>query len=384
MSLDNSLHGKAGTGSVAQGGGSDRPLFTAYSLGDLPLANRVVMSPMTRGRTTNSGRVPTVVEARYYSQRASAGLIITGGIYVSPQAVGAINVPGLYTEEQVDGWKRITDAIHRRGSRIFAQIAHSGSISHPDLLNGASPVAPSAVNPLQKAFTPSGFADTVTPRELTLSEIQAVIDDFRVAAANAKRAGFDGVELHGAAIYLIPQFLNEATNLRTDAYGGTVENRSRLLLEILSALADVWAHSRIGIKLSPSLNGLGVFRATETTVPTYEYIVKHLAAFQPAYLHLMRPINDLSGTPVALLQQHTLDHFRSMFPGTIIGNVGFDSESANEAIRNGNADLISFARHYISNPDLVERLRHGYALATSDPTTYFQGGSTGYIDYTHY
>ena len=346
-------------------------ILTPLQLGTLELPNRVVMSPMTRARSTRG--VPTPLEAQYYSQRASAGLIITGGIYISQQAVGAINVPGIYTEEQVESWRQITEAVHSAGGRIFAQLSHSGSVSHPSLLNGQTPVAPSLVNPRQKVLTEEGYVDTIEPRVLTIVEIKSVVKDYKAAAANAKNAGFDGVEVHGANIYLLPQFLSASTNQRQDAYGGSPENRARIVLEILTAIGSVWDHNRIGIKLSPAISGIGTYTATD-------YILEWLSGFGPAYLHLRRGF-DTNGNPTELLREHTFDHFRELFKGALIGNGGFDLATANAHVERGNVDLVSFARHFISNPDLVSRFRENQALASSDPATYYTGGPKGYIDY---
>jgi N-ethylmaleimide reductase len=359
-------------------------ILAPYTLGSLELRNRVVMSPMTRGRTESEERAPGVLEAEYYAQRASAGLIITGGTYISPQSVGSIRVPGIYSDQQVEAWKRVTGAVHENGGRIFLQIAHSGSISHPDLHGGELPVAPSAINPQQKVFTPTGFKDTVTPRSLDIDEIQAIVDDYSHAAKNAREAGFDGVELHAAHIYLLPQFLSSATNHRKDIYGGSPEGRARLVLEALESIANHWEKSRIGIKLSPGLNGLGAFVANDDTLPTYDYLFGELNRFSPGYVHLMRPIDDVSGTAVADLQQNTYKRYRPMFNGTLIANVGFEQESANELVGGGDADLVSFARHYIANPDLPERFLQNAPLAEGDPATYYQGGSAGYISYPPY
>ena len=358
-----------------------QPLLGPYELGTLRMPNRVVMSPMTRARTVGEDRVPFPIEGLYYGQRASAGLMVTGGIYVSPQAVGSINVPGLYTEEQVEGWRAVTSAVHESGGRIFAQLGHSGAVSHPDLLSGEPPVSPSGVNPLQKVITAAGQKDTPTPRLLSKLEIGDIVKDYGRAAEGAKRAGFDGVEVHGANTYLIPQFLSEVLNVRTDEYGGSPSNRARLLFEVLDKIGTVWETGRIGVKLSPSLHKVGAFLATEGTLETYDYIAETLNDFRPAYLHLVRAINDLSGTPLAHLQTSILHHFRSVFAGTVIANGGFDQSQANEVLRGGDADLISFARPYISNPDLVERFSMHVDLSPSDPTTYYQGGEKGFTDY---
>jgi N-ethylmaleimide reductase len=361
-----------------------QPLLRPFRLGSLALPNRIVMSPMTRGRTESPERTPGDMEAEYYSQRASAGLIITGGTYVSPQAVGGIRVPGIYSDVQVEGWKRLTDVVHARGGRIFLQLAHSGSISHPDLLGGELPVAPSAINPQQKVFTPTGFKDSVTPRGLTLDEIRSVVDDFGQAAKNAKTAGFDGIELHSANIYLLPQFLNSATNHRHDEYGGSPEGRVRIVLEILEALATHWTKSQIGIKLSPGLNGMGGVVVNDETLPTYDHLIRQLDKFSLGYLHLMRPINDVSQTAVASLQEGTYRRYRTLFRGALIANFGFNLESANRLLKDGDADLVSFARHFIANPDLPERFSQDAPIAEGDRETFYQGGVTGYTSYRSY
>src|ERR1700723_4458715 len=258
---------------------SPPPLLTPFQLGPLLLPNRIVMSPMTRARSTHG--IPATIEAEYYVQRATAGLIITGGIYISRTAVGGINVPGIYTNEQLASWRGITEAVHSAGGQIFAQLSHSGSVTHPLLLNGDVPVAPSAVNPRQKVMAESGYVDTVDPRALTIAEIQSPVDDYRIAAVNAKSAGFDGVEVHGGNVYLIPQFLNPSTNLRQDEYGGSPENRARIVLEVLTAIGTVWDHDGIGLKLSPAISGIGAYRAVD-------HILEWLNDFSPAYLHLRR------------------------------------------------------------------------------------------------
>ncbi|MEI9978533.1 MAG: alkene reductase [Edaphobacter sp.] len=346
-------------------------LLTPVQLGSLTLPNRIVMSPMTRARSING--VPARIEAEYYSQRATAGLIVTGGIYISRMAIGAVNVPGIFTEEQIEAWKQITTSVHSAGGRIFAQLSHSGSVSHPSLLNDDIPVAPSAVNPHQKVMGVGGYLDTVKPRALTVAEIHSIIEEYRVAATNAKRADFDGIEIHGGNVYLIPEFLNPSTNLRQDEYGGSPENRARIVREVLTAIGTVWDHDRIGLKLSPAISGIGTYRAVD-------HILEWLNDFAPAYLHLRRGF-DTNGNPIEMLREHTFDHFGDLFKGTLIGNGGFDLLTADAHVQRGNVDLVSFARHFIANPDLVARLRKGDALSPSDPATYYTGGSKGYIDY---
>jgi N-ethylmaleimide reductase len=364
-----------------RGAGGAEAILQPYKLGTLNLKNRIVMAPMTRGRTEAEDRSPGNIEAKYYAQRASAGLIITGGTYISKQAIGSICVPGIYSEAQVEAWKRVTSAVHDSGGKIFLQIAHSGSVSNRELLGGELPVAPSSVNPLQKVFTPTGFRNTEVPRSLTISEIQTIVEDFGRAARNAREAGFDGVELHAAHVYLLPQFLSSATNHREDGYGGSTAARARIVLEALASIAQHWEKNRIGIKLSPGLNGLGAFVANDETLPTYDYLFNELNRFSPAYVQLMRPINDIGSTPVAELQEGTYKRYRPRFNGTLIANVGFERASANDVVDRGDADLVSFARHYIANPDLPTRFAKDAVLAEGEVATYYQGGASGYTTY---
>jgi N-ethylmaleimide reductase len=355
-------------------------LLEPARLGDLVLSNRVVMASMTRGRAANAELAPTDLHAEYYAQRASAGLILTEGIWVNRQAIGFINVPGIYSAAQVDGWKKVTEAVQHRGGRIFCQLAHSGAVSHPDFFDGGLPVAPSEINPGLKSFTPTGFKDTVVPRALSVSEIKQTIEDYGTASANAKSAGFDGAELHSATTYLLPEFLNSDLNLRTDDYGGSIPNRCRIVLEILDTMIDVWGPGRVGIKLNPTVTGVGNFNATQETKATYEYLVDQLNDKALAYLQLVNAQTDLSGTPVAELQD-TIRYFRPRFRGTLIANGGYDFASATKLLGDGLADFVSFARPYIGNPDLVTRFEHGLPLQDSNRDTYYQGDAKGYTDY---
>ena len=354
-------------------------LFTSFKLGQIEIKNRIVMASMTRGRATNAGHVPTDLQVEYYRQRASAGLILTEGIWVSREAIGFINVPGLFTAEQVEGWKRVTAAVHEAGGVIFAQLAHSGAASHPDFFDGKPPFAPSAVNPGLRAFTPDGFKETVTPRAMTLDEIKATVADYGSAAANAREAGFDGVELHCATTYLLPEFLNSRLNVREDAYGGNAENRCRIVLEILAALVAVWGAGRVGIKISPTLSDRG-FKITEETLATYDYLVDALNGIPLSHLQVLRASAELAGTPVAALQ-NTVAYYRKRFDGPLIANFGFDKASAKDLIVRGDADLVSFAKPFISNPDLVQRFERSLPLADPVLESFYQGGAQGYIDY---
>jgi N-ethylmaleimide reductase len=356
----------------------NEPLFSPFALGDRQLRNRVVMSAMTRGRARNAGHVPTDLQVEYYEQRASAGLIITEGTWISEEAIGFINVPGLYTPEQVEGWRAVTTAVHANRSTIFAQLAHSGAGSHPDFFDGLPPLAPSAINPGLRAFTPEGFKETVTPRAMTIDDIKRTISDYAQAARNAREAGFDGVEVHGGTTYLLPEFLNSANNVREDEYGGSPENRARIVIEIMETLSKEWP-GRVGIKISPTL-ALAGFAPTDQTIATYDYLVGRLNELALSHLHVVKSPTDLSGTPLAALQD-TIGHYRTRFQGALIANFGFDKASANAAIEAGQADLISFGKPFIANPDLVRRFRENLPLSESTPETYYQGGPQGYVDY---
>lgn len=358
---------------------AQKTLFSTYDLTGTDLKNRVVMASMTRGRARNERLVPTELHVEYYRQRASAGLILTESTWVSRESIGFINVPGLFTAEQTEGWRKVVEAVHAAGGRIYSQLAHSGAVSHPDFFDGEPPLAPSAVNPGLKSFTPTGFKDTVTPREMTVEQIKATIGDYAAAARNAKQAGFDGVELHSATTYLLPEFLNSALNLRQDEYGGSPEKRARIVVEILEALVEVWGPGRVGVKLSPTM-AMGGFAPTEQTVATYDHLLERLNDMPLSHLQLVRAPNDLTGTPIQALQD-TIGYYRPRFRGTLIANCGFDGASANAVIASGHADLVSFASSFIGNPDLVRRLRDNIALSPSSRETYYQGGAEGYVDY---
>ena len=356
----------------------DQPLLRQLELGDLRLPNRVVMAPLTRARTDNDGLVPTELNAAYYGQRAAAGLIITEGTWVSPRAIGFVNVPGIWSEEQVTGWRRVTEVVHALGGRIVQQLWHTGAVSHPDHLGGALPTGPSAVNPHEMSFTAGGPRDTVTPREMTAVEIGSTVADYRAAAANARRAGFDGVEVGAPGTYLIPQFLNPRLNLRSDRYGGDRAGRRRLLLEIVDAVAEPWDGRRVGVRLSPHWSSGDRFTADEGVLADYDELVSELNRHPVAYLHLRGP------GPAAPGDAPELDPFaryRSRFAGPLIANNGFDRASANAAIGTGTADAVSFGAHFVANPDLVTRFALGRELASGDPATYYSGGTRGYVDY---
>ncbi|KQY06872.1 alkene reductase [Mycobacterium sp. Root135] len=359
-----------------------QPLLTPYRMGDLELANRVVMAPLTRCRATNPDFVPTELHAEYYAQRASAGLIVTEGIWVSRDAVGWRDVPGLFTDEQVRGWAVATDAVHQRGGTIFAQLWHAGSISHPDFFDGAPPLAPSAINPEMRAPTPTGVKPTTTPRAMTTRDIAGTVNDFATAAANAVRAGFDGVQLQAGFSYLISQFLNPATNDRTDAYGGSIANRARLLFDILDAVGTRMDIGRVGVKAGPAWAESGRFRSTDDTLATAEYVADRLSAYPISHWMLMGAMADLSTTPLhGLGGDGMFSHFRSEFSGTVMVNVDMTQARGNHLIGSGVADLVAFGQAFISNPDLPQRFADGAALTPPDHTTYYTPGPHGYTDY---
>ncbi|GLS87121.1 alkene reductase [Cypionkella aquatica] len=350
-------------------------LFQPYQLGATPLANRIVMAPLTRSRAI-AGLVPGPLTVEYYAQRASAGLIIAEATQVSAQAQGYQDTPGIFTQDQIDGWRKVTDAVHGKGGRIFLQIWHVGRISHVDLQpGGQAPVAPSAIASGTTTFVHNQIVATSMPRALKLDEIPAIIEDFRQAAANAIKAGFDGVEVHGANGYLLDQFAKDGANQRTDGYGGSIENRARLMLEVTEAVAREIGADRTGIRLSPVTPANGV--STSDPQPLFDYIVAKLNALGISYIHL---IEGATGGPrdVAPFDYAAL---RRAFSGTYIGNNGYDAALAAEHLDSGAADLVAFGRPFIANPDLVARLQSGAALAESNPATIYGGGAEGYTDY---
>ncbi len=354
-----------------------QPLLTPVKLGCYQLPNRVVMAPMTRSRTYNRDQAPTELHAEYYAQRASAGLIITEGSQISPQGVGYIHTPGIHSEAQIRGWRKVTEAVHARSGRVFLQLWHVGYVSHPDFHNGALPVAPSAINPNTKSFTPLGLKDTLTPRALETSEVRAVAQDYVRAAANAMAAGFDGVEIHGANGYLVEQFLRDGSNRRTDEYGGDIPKRARFLFEIVDGVSDAIGSERVGVRLSPA-NTWNV-PADSDTRALYDFVIGALSGYALAYLHLRESQGDLSAIPNMVA--NVSEHYRTVYRGTLITNTGYDRKRGNEVIRKGQADLVAYGMPFIANQDLVERFRLHAPLASVDQTTLYQGGAKGYTDY---
>jgi N-ethylmaleimide reductase len=351
-------------------------LFSPYRLGDLDLANRLVMSPMTRSRAVD-GNVPNPLAPTYYAQRASAGLIVTEATQVSPQGVGYIRTPGMHSAAQVAEWKRITEAVHRAGGKIFAQLWHVGRVSHPDFHDGALPVAPSALPVEGEAFTSRGRTRLVTPRALATDELPGIVAQFRTAAENAKAAGFDGVELHGANGYLLDQFLRDGANHRSDAYGGSIENRARFPLEAADAVTTVWGPRRVGYKLSPYFSGYSMLDSNP--IETFSFIAAELNKRGLLYLHVTEPVAGPSAIPAGTRRVTPI--LREIFDGALIVNGGYDAQSGNAATARGEADLVAFGVPFLANPDLPARYRGNAALNAPDQTTFYAGEEKGYIDY---
>ena len=358
---------------------NDQVLLQSYQLGGITINNRMVMAPMTRGRSDNEGNVATELTAKYYAQRASAGLIITEGTFVSKKAVGFINVPAIYSKAQTEGWKLVTTAVHEKGGKIFAQLWHTGRLSHPDLHDGELPLAPSAINPYAKAYTHKGFADTVTPREMTVEDIGETILDFVNGAKNAVLAAFDVIELHAANGYLFQQFFNGVSNHRMDEYGGTIENKCRILFETLDALKGVIDYSRVGVRLNPTMHNAQGMMIDEQTIPTYEYIIARLNEYGLAYIHLTEPFTPVQDVPFAITE--VARHFRPFYKGTLIINKSFTKQSGTKVVEDGYADLVAFGVPFLSNPDLVERFKRNAPLNQPDQTTFYTATAKGYTDY---
>ena len=356
---------------------AETDLFQPVQMGPLTLANRIVMAPLTRSRA-GAGDVQGPMNATYYAQRATAGLIISEATQISQQGKGYAWTPGIYTEAQVAGWRLVTDAVHAKGGKIFAQLWHVGRISHPDLQAGHSlPVGPSAVQPKGQAFTEEGFKPFVTPRALDIGELPGIVGDYRHAAECAKRAGFDGVEVHAANGYLLDQFIRDGTNLRTDDYGGPIENRARLVLEATAAVVDVWGGDRVGIRLSPASPANDV--TDSNPLHTFGYVVDQLNRFGLAYLHCVEGAT--GGSRTDLPQGFTFAELRARFHGLYMANNGYDRALALQMRREHRVDLIAFGRPFIANPDLVERLRRNAPLAQLDKATLYGGSDKGYTDY---
>ena len=350
-------------------------LFTPLKIGALTLPNRILMAPLTRGRATADG-VPTPLMVEYYTQRASAGLIISEATAISKRGYGWVGAPGLFTDAHVKGWQPITEAVHKAGGRIFLQMWHMGRVSHPDFLDGQLPVAPSAVAAEGHTTTPLGKKPYVVPHALTIDEIKATIQDYKRGAQLAKDAGFDGVEIHGANGYLLDQFLRDGSNKRTDIYGGSADNRARLHCEVTEAVIGTWSAGRTGIRLSPRNPNGGI--SDSDPVATFSRAAEKLSAYNLAYLHVMEP---LPGHPRAAEGERVSPHMRKAFKGAFILNGGFTKELGEKAIANNEGDAVAYGVPFIANPDLVERFRNNAPLNTADPTTFYTHEAKGYTDY---
>ena len=351
-------------------------LLSPFEVGKLELVNRMVMAPMTRNRA-GEGNVPTKLMSKYYEQRAGAGLIITEASQISPQGMGYPATPGIHSKAQVDGWKKVTEAVHAKGGKIYIQLWHVGRISHPDFHDGELPVAPSAVKPAGQAFTYEGLKDFVTPRALELDEIKEIVEDYKKATKNALDAGFDGVEIHAANGYLIDQFLVDKTNIRTDEYGGSIENRGRFLFEVLDAVLQICEPAKVGIRLSPS----GLFNDMGDSNPSaiFDYVIEKLNVYDLAYLHLIEPLMPVDELPQ--MKSDVGDYYGKQYKGVRMVNGGFTKETGHEAILSNKAELVSFGVPYLANPDLEKRFDEGAELNAANQETFYGGNEVGYTDY---
>ena len=350
-------------------------LFEPFKLGPITLPNRFVMAPLTRNRAL-AGLVPNPLAIEYYGQRASAGLLVTEASQVSQQGQGYQDTPGIYSKEQVAGWRKVTDRVHARGGRIFIQLWHVGRISHTSLQpDGGAPVAPSAIRARGKTYVGGTFADVSDPRALALEELPGIIESFRRGAANAIAAGFDGVEVHGANGYLLDQFAKDGTNKRSDAYGGSIENRARLMLEVTEAVTAEVGAERTGIRISPVTPSNDI--SDSHPQPLFDYIVDHLTALKLVYMHVIEGATG-GARDIAPFDYASL---RRRFDGAYIANNGYDFELATKVLAVGDADLIAFGKPFLANPDLVERLKRGAPLNAPDKATFYGGGAKGYTDY---
>lgn len=352
---------------------TDVNLFTPLKIGDLELPNRIIMAPLTRNRAAE-GDVPQAMNLEYYRQRAGAGLVISEGSQISPQGLGYPHTPGIYSEAQVAGWQKVTQAVHEAGGRIFLQLWHVGRISHPSMQpEGALPVAPSAIKPAGQVFTYNSLQDFVTPHALTEAEIAGIVQDYAKAAANAKHAAFDGVEIHSANGYLLDQFLRDSTNRRTDAYGGKVNKRMRLLLEVTEAVVEVWGAHKAGVRLSPenSFNDL----SDSNPQQTFNTVAESLSTYPLAYLHV------LEGDMMTGARRLDYADLKQHFKGFYMANNGYTLDSGNAALMQGHADMVAYGKLFIANPDLPYRFAHNLPLNEPDSATFYGGGEKGYTDY---
>jgi N-ethylmaleimide reductase len=352
-------------------------LFEPLTVGELDLPNRIAMAPLTRSRSDEEGRVPTYA-ADYYSQRADAGLVITEATNISPGAVGYALTPGIWSDAQVEAWKPVVEAVHEREGRFVLQLWHTGRISHPDLHGGELPGAPSAVKPEGQAFTLDGMKDMVTPRAFETAEIPTLLEEYRHAARNAKEAGFDAVEVHSANNYLLEQFVRDSTNQREDEYGGSIENRLRFPLEVVAAVVEIWGAGRVGIRVSPGTKMPGETPLDSEVDATFGTYLDRLSEIGLAYTHV---VEGLMGKSREGQEEVDREALRRRAPGAYMANNELDPERAAEMIENGEADLVSFGRSYIANPDLVSRIATGAPLAEAPEEYWYGGDATGYSDW---
>lgn len=353
-------------------------LFLPVTMGSLHLANRIVMAPVTRSRYGEDG-VPGELHALYYAQRASAGLIVAEATNISPQGRGYAATPGIWSDEQVAGWKKVTDAVHAAGGRIVCQLWHVGRFSSTQLQpDGAAPVAPSAIQAEGNTYTVDGFVPVSSPRALETNEIPGIVEQYKLAATNAMRAGFDGVEVHSANSYLLDQFLRDSTNRRTDQYGGSIENRARLTLEVTQAAVDVWGSDRVGIRLSPVTPDAGNTPPDSNVMAMYGHLIRKLNRLNLAYLHF---VEGATATSRHAPEGVDLDALSAQFKGAYIGNNNYDLDMAIARRAEKKIDAVAFGRLFIANPDLVERLRRGAELAIAPRESYYGGGAEGYTDW---
>jgi N-ethylmaleimide reductase len=355
-------------------------LYDPITLGNLQLKNRVFMAPLTRNRARPDG-VPGPFASTYYSQRASAGLIVTEATQISPMGKGYINTPGIHSSEQVSGWRQVVQAVHEAGGRIFLQLWHVGRISHNSLLPGnVAPLAPSAIVAKSQTVIETGFVDVSEPRAMTLADIHQTIEDYRKAAINAKAAGFDGVEIHAANGYLIDQFLQTRSNVRTDDYGGVAANRTRFLREVVEAVLDVWESTQVGVRISPggTFNDMG----DENPEQTFSHVVDVLNDFRLVYLHVVEA--SPGEAPADQRLTELFKHLRAAWKGVYIVNGGYDAARGELAVSSNHADAVTYGRLFLANPDLPKRLRHGGPLNAPDPKSFYGGTELGYVDYPNW
>lgn len=352
-------------------------LFSPVKMGSVELKNRIFMAPLTRNRAHDDTDVPTDLAIEYYSQRASAGLIIAEGTQISKMGKGYIKTPGIYSDEQVAKWKEITDAVHSKGGKIFLQLWHVGRISYHSVLpEGEKPLAPSAIRAQAQTFVDGQMVDVSEPRAMTKDDINNLIEEYKTATRNADKAGFDGVEIHSANGYLLNQFICDGSNQRTDNYGGSVENRIRLVNEVVEAVLEVMDAGRVGIRLSPT----GTFNDVSDSDPltTYTALIKQLNQYKLAYVHI---VERFPGIDVSNKDLHIVEQLIQQWQGFYIANGDYNLLTAHDAVKSQRADAVAFGRQYIANPDLMERLKAGAALNTPDQNTFYGGGAEGYTDY---